>query len=57
MRNVAQRDEAAINVVDTRLRNAREDKCQFEIAAKAEIDSTVTLRNGKLWGRKRKRAL
>ena len=57
LRNVAQRDEAAINVVDTRLRNAREDKCQFEIAAKAEIGSTVTLRNGKLWGRKRKRAL
>ena len=29
LRNVAQKDEAPIDVVDTRLRDAREEKCQF----------------------------
>ena len=41
MRNLAQRDKAAIDTIDTRLRDAREEKRQFEIAAKAELDSNL----------------
>ena len=41
MRNVAHRDEAEIDVVDTRLRAIREEKRQFQIAAKAKLDSNL----------------
>ena len=41
LRNLAQRDKAAIDTIDTRLRDAREEKRQFEIAAKAELDSNL----------------
>ena len=41
MRAAVPRDQAAIDVVDTRLRDVREEKRQFEIAAKAEIDSKL----------------
>ena len=41
LRNAAQRDEAAIDAVDTRLRNPREEKRQFEIAEKAKLDSNL----------------
>ena len=34
-------DQAAIDVVVARLRDVREEKRQFEIAAKAEIDSNL----------------
>ena len=41
LRAAAPRDQAAIDVVDARLRDVREEKRQFEIAAKAEIDSNL----------------
>ena len=41
MRAAVPRDQAAIDVVDTRLRDVREEKRQFEIAAKAELDSNL----------------
>ena len=41
LRAAVPRDQAAIDVVDTRLRDVREEKRQFEIAAKAEIDSNL----------------
>ena len=41
LRNTAQRDEAVIYAVNTRLRNPREEKRQFEIAAKVELDSNL----------------
>ena len=41
MRAAAPRDQAAIDVVHARLRDVREEKHQFEIAAKAEIDSNL----------------
>ena len=41
LRNAAQRDEAVIYAVNTRLRNPREEKRQFEIAAKVELDSNL----------------
>ena len=41
LRNAAQRDEAAIDAIDTRLRNQREKKRQFEIAEKAKLDSNL----------------
>ena len=41
LRNAVQRDQAVIDVVEARLRHVREEKHQFEIAAKAEIDSNL----------------
>ena len=41
MRNAVPRDQAAIDVVENRLRGVREEKRQFEIAAKAELDSNL----------------
>ena len=41
LRAALPRDQAAIDIVDARLRDVREEKCQFEIAAKAEIDSNL----------------
>ena len=41
LRGVIPRDQAAIDVGDARLRDVREEKQQFEIAAKAEIDSNL----------------
>ena len=41
MRNAVPRDQAAIDVVENRLRDVREEKRQFEIAAKAELDSNL----------------
>ena len=35
------RDQAAIDVVVARLRDVREEKRQFETAAKAELDSNL----------------
>ena len=41
LRAAAPRDQAAIDVVETRLTDVREEKRQFEIAAKAELDSNL----------------
>ena len=41
LRAAAARDQVAIDVVEARLREVREEKRQFEIAAKAEIDSNL----------------
>ena len=41
MRAVIPRDQAVKNVVETRLADVREEKCLFEIAAKAELDSNL----------------
>ena len=41
MRAVVPRDQAAINVLENRLRDVREEKRQFELAAKAELDSNL----------------
>ena len=41
LRNAAPRDQAAIDVVENRLRDVREEKRQFEIAATAELDSNL----------------
>ena len=41
MRNAVPRDQAAIDVVENRLRDVREEKRQFEIAAKPELDSNL----------------
>ena len=41
LRAVVPRDQAAIDVVDARLADVRKEKRQFEIAAKAEIDSNL----------------
>ena len=41
MRAAVPRDQAAINVVENRLRDVREEKRQFELAAKAELDSNL----------------
>ena len=41
LRAAAPRDQAVIDVVDARLRDVREEKRQFEIAAKAEIDNNL----------------
>ena len=38
---VMPRDQAAIDVVDARLRDVREEKRQFETTAKAELDSNL----------------
>ena len=41
MRAAVPRDQAAIDVVENRLRDIREEKRQFETAAKAEIDNNL----------------
>ena len=41
LRAAVPRDQAALDVVDTNLRDVREEKRQFEIAAKAELDSNL----------------
>ena len=41
MRNAVPRDQAAIDVVENSLRDVREEKRQFETAAKAELDSNL----------------
>ena len=41
MRAVIPRDQAVIDIVETRLADVREEKCLFEIAAKAELDSNL----------------
>ena len=38
------RDQAAIDVVATQLRDVREEKRQFEAATKAELDSNLEKR-------------
>ena len=42
LRVAVPRDQAAIDVVEARLIDVREEKHQFEIATKAEIDGTPT---------------
>ena len=41
LRAAVPRDQAAIDVVENRLRDIREEKRQFETAAKAEIDNNL----------------
>ena len=41
LRNAVPRNQAAIDVVEERLRDVREEKRQFETATKAEIDSNL----------------
>ena len=41
LRNAVPRDQAAIDVVENILRDIREEKHHFEIAAKAELDSKL----------------
>ena len=41
MRAAVPRDQAAIDVFKARIADVREEKRQFEIAAKAEIDSNL----------------
>ena len=41
LRAAVPRDQAAIDVVEVRLIDVREEKRQFEIATKAEIDSNL----------------
>ena len=48
---VMPRDQAAIDVVATRLRNVREEKQQFETANKAELD--INLEKWKTLGAKK----
>ena len=41
LRNAVPRDQAAIDVVENILRDSREEKHNFEIEAKAELDSKL----------------
>ena len=41
LRAVAPRDQAAIDVVEARIAEVREEKRQFEIATRADIDSNL----------------
>ena len=41
LRAVVPRDQAVIDIVEARLTDVREEKHQFEIAAKAELDNNL----------------